>query len=85
MLITVPACFEILLLAPCHQVWVTRIRYVIFDEVGLGLFLWAGFLVESVLHQKMFAASGGVVVCVEFLLGGGDTGFSLNHRFPVLA
>lgn len=50
MLITVPACFEILLLAPYHQVWVTRIRYVIFDEVGLGLFLWAGFLVESVLH-----------------------------------
>ncbi|KAI4588733.1 hypothetical protein MJG53_003141 [Ovis ammon polii x Ovis aries] len=31
-LITVPACFEILLLAPYHQVWVTRIRYVIFDE-----------------------------------------------------
>ncbi|XFF80209.1 hypothetical protein AB1E18_006428 [Capra hircus] len=31
-LITVPACFEILLLAPCHQVWVKRIRYIIFNE-----------------------------------------------------
>lgn len=32
-LITVPACFEILLLAPHRQNWVKRIRYVIFDEV----------------------------------------------------
>ncbi|KAK2115066.1 putative ATP-dependent RNA helicase DDX60-like [Saguinus oedipus] len=32
-LITVPECFEILLLAPHRQKWVKRIRYVIFDEV----------------------------------------------------
>ncbi|KAM9191810.1 putative ATP-dependent RNA helicase DDX60-like [Dugong dugon] len=32
-LVTVPACFEILLLAPHRQYWVERIRYVIFDEV----------------------------------------------------
>ncbi|XP_033071524.1 probable ATP-dependent RNA helicase DDX60-like isoform X2 [Trachypithecus francoisi] len=32
-LITVPECFEILLLAPHRQKWVERIRYVIFDEV----------------------------------------------------
>ncbi|XP_072808571.1 probable ATP-dependent RNA helicase DDX60 [Vicugna pacos] len=32
-LVTVPACFEILLLAPHRQAWVKRIRYVIFDEV----------------------------------------------------
>ncbi|XP_008592742.1 PREDICTED: probable ATP-dependent RNA helicase DDX60-like, partial [Galeopterus variegatus] len=32
-LITVPACFENLLLAPRCQKWVKRIRYVIFDEV----------------------------------------------------
>ncbi|MXQ97273.1 hypothetical protein E5288_WYG002986 [Bos mutus] len=31
-LITVPACFEILLLAPYHQLWVKRIRYIRFDE-----------------------------------------------------
>ncbi|XP_058406305.1 probable ATP-dependent RNA helicase DDX60-like [Diceros bicornis minor] len=32
-LITEPACFEILLLTPRCQKWVKRIRYVIFDEV----------------------------------------------------
>ncbi|XP_064129657.1 probable ATP-dependent RNA helicase DDX60-like isoform X2 [Loxodonta africana] len=32
-LVTVPACFEILLLSPHRQYWVERIRYVIFDEV----------------------------------------------------
>ncbi|XP_032154512.1 probable ATP-dependent RNA helicase DDX60-like isoform X6 [Sapajus apella] len=32
-LITVPECFEILLLAPHRQKWVKRIRYVIFDEI----------------------------------------------------
>ncbi|EDL82748.1 rCG41175, partial [Rattus norvegicus] len=32
-LITMPACFEILLLAPHRQNWVKRIRYVIFDEI----------------------------------------------------
>ncbi|KAM6149608.1 LOW QUALITY PROTEIN: putative ATP-dependent RNA helicase DDX60 [Erethizon dorsatum] len=32
-LVTVPACFEILLLTPHRQQWVKRIRYVIFDEV----------------------------------------------------
>ncbi|XP_008065931.1 probable ATP-dependent RNA helicase DDX60-like [Carlito syrichta] len=32
-LITEPACFEILLLSPHRQNWVKRIRYVIFDEV----------------------------------------------------
>ncbi|GAB5570388.1 probable ATP-dependent RNA helicase DDX60 isoform X1 [Prionailurus iriomotensis] len=34
-LITVPACFEILLLSPHRQAWVKRIRYVIFDEKWL--------------------------------------------------
>ncbi|EHB11595.1 Putative ATP-dependent RNA helicase DDX60, partial [Heterocephalus glaber] len=32
-LVTVPSCFEILLLAPHCQQWVKRIRYVIFDEI----------------------------------------------------
>ncbi|KAM4052173.1 putative ATP-dependent RNA helicase DDX60 isoform 2-T3 [Anomaloglossus baeobatrachus] len=32
-LVTVPQCFEILLLCPHRQDWVNRIKYVIFDEV----------------------------------------------------
>ena len=34
-LITVPACLEILLFSttPAHRQWVKRLRYVIFDEV----------------------------------------------------
>ena len=34
-LITVPACLEILLLSPMpeHKSWVQRVKYVIFDEV----------------------------------------------------
>ncbi|XP_062932959.1 probable ATP-dependent RNA helicase DDX60 isoform X2 [Cynocephalus volans] len=49
-LITVPACFEILLLAPHRQHWVKRIRYVIFDEVHclggeIGAEIWEHILV----------------------------------------
>ncbi|XP_076770308.1 putative ATP-dependent RNA helicase DDX60 isoform X2 [Arvicanthis niloticus] len=49
-LITVPACFEILLLAPHRQNWVKRIRYVIFDEVHclggeIGAEVWEHLLV----------------------------------------
>lgn len=49
-LITVPACFEILLLAPHRQDWVKRIRYVIFDEVHclggeIGAEIWEHLLV----------------------------------------
>ncbi|XP_058406303.1 probable ATP-dependent RNA helicase DDX60 [Diceros bicornis minor] len=49
-LVTVPACFEILLLAPHRQQWVKRIRYVIFDEVHclggeLGGEIWEHLLV----------------------------------------
>nr|XP_023439527.2 probable ATP-dependent RNA helicase DDX60 isoform X2 [Dasypus novemcinctus] len=49
-LITVPACFEILLLAPHRQKWVQRIRYVIFDEVhclggNIGAEIWEHLLV----------------------------------------
>lgn len=49
-LITVPACFEILLLAPHRQNWVKRIRYVIFDEVHclggeIGAEIWEHLLV----------------------------------------
>ena len=32
-LVTVPACLEILLFLPAHREWVGRLRYVIFDEV----------------------------------------------------
>ena len=32
-LVTVPECLEILLLAPKHRAWVQKIRYVIFDEI----------------------------------------------------
>jgi len=32
-LVTVPECFEMLLLSPQHEAWRRRIRYVIFDEV----------------------------------------------------
>ncbi|XP_073500313.1 probable ATP-dependent RNA helicase DDX60 isoform X2 [Phyllobates terribilis] len=32
-LVTVPQCFEILLLSPHRQDWVKRIKYVIFDEI----------------------------------------------------
>lgn len=32
-LVTVPACLEILLFSPAHRDWVSRLRYVIFDEV----------------------------------------------------
>ncbi|XP_045058537.2 probable ATP-dependent RNA helicase DDX60 isoform X2 [Desmodus rotundus] len=49
-LITVPACLEILLLAPHRQTWVKRIRYVIFDEVHclggeIGAEIWEHLLV----------------------------------------
>ncbi|XP_064227077.1 probable ATP-dependent RNA helicase DDX60-like isoform X2 [Aotus nancymaae] len=49
-LITVPECFEILLLAPHRQKWVKRIRYVIFDEVHylgreVGVKFWELLLV----------------------------------------
>eukprot|EP00071_Canis_lupus_P023777 XP_013975221.1 probable ATP-dependent RNA helicase DDX60 [Canis lupus familiaris] len=49
-LITVPACFEILLLSPHRQAWVKRIRYVIFDEVHclggeIGAEVWEHLLV----------------------------------------
>nr|XP_023492101.1 probable ATP-dependent RNA helicase DDX60 isoform X1 [Equus caballus] len=49
-LITVPACFEILLLSPHRQQWVKRIRYVIFDEVHclggeIGAEIWEHLLV----------------------------------------
>ncbi|XP_050017753.1 probable ATP-dependent RNA helicase DDX60 isoform X3 [Alexandromys fortis] len=49
-LVTVPACFEILLLAPHRQSWVKRIRYVIFDEVHclggeIGAEIWEHLLV----------------------------------------
>lgn len=49
-LVTVPACFEILMLAPHRQQWVKRIRYVIFDEVHclggeIGAEVWEHLLV----------------------------------------
>ncbi|XP_013368908.1 PREDICTED: probable ATP-dependent RNA helicase DDX60 isoform X2 [Chinchilla lanigera] len=49
-LVTVPACFEILLLAPHRQQWVKRIRYIIFDEVHclggeIGAEVWEHLLV----------------------------------------
>ncbi|XP_007496206.2 probable ATP-dependent RNA helicase DDX60 isoform X2 [Monodelphis domestica] len=49
-LVTVPACFEILLLSPTHQEWVEKIRYVIFDEVHclggeIGADIWEHLLV----------------------------------------
>ncbi|XP_072480309.1 probable ATP-dependent RNA helicase DDX60 isoform X2 [Notamacropus eugenii] len=49
-LITVPACFEILLLSPVCQKWVEKIRYVIFDEVHclggqIGAEIWEHLLV----------------------------------------
>ncbi|KAI5943410.1 putative ATP-dependent RNA helicase DDX60 [Manis javanica] len=49
-LITVPACFEILLLSPHRQAWAKRIRYVIFDEVHclggeIGAEIWEHLLV----------------------------------------
>ncbi|XP_054995033.1 probable ATP-dependent RNA helicase DDX60 [Sorex araneus] len=49
-LITVPACLEILLLAPHRQNWAKRIRYVIFDEVHclggeIGAEVWEHLLV----------------------------------------
>ncbi|KAM5173685.1 putative ATP-dependent RNA helicase DDX60 [Callospermophilus lateralis] len=49
-LVTVPACFEILLLSPHRQNWVKRIRYVIFDEVHclggeIGAEIWEHLLV----------------------------------------
>ncbi|XP_049720759.1 probable ATP-dependent RNA helicase DDX60 isoform X1 [Elephas maximus indicus] len=49
-LITVPACLEILLIAPHRQKWVKKIRYVIFDEVHclggeIGAEVWEHLLV----------------------------------------
>ena len=36
-LVTVPACLEILLLSPSHREWVDKLRYIIFDEVRRSL------------------------------------------------
>lgn len=36
-LVTVPACLEILLLSPSQQAWCSRLRYVILDEVIVTL------------------------------------------------
>uniref|UniRef100_A0A6I8PC93 DExD/H-box helicase 60 n=1 Tax=Ornithorhynchus anatinus TaxID=9258 RepID=A0A6I8PC93_ORNAN len=49
-LVTVPECLEILLLAPQHQQWAQKIRYVIFDEVHclggeIGADVWEHILV----------------------------------------
>uniref|UniRef100_A0A8C5XE53 DExD/H-box helicase 60 n=1 Tax=Microcebus murinus TaxID=30608 RepID=A0A8C5XE53_MICMU len=49
-LVTVPACLQILLLAPHQQRWAKRIRYVIFDEVHclggeIGAEIWEHLLV----------------------------------------
>ncbi|XP_055970315.1 probable ATP-dependent RNA helicase DDX60 [Sorex fumeus] len=49
-LVTVPQCLEILLLAPHNQKWTKRIRYVIFDEVHclggeIGAEVWEHLLV----------------------------------------
>ncbi|XP_074849163.1 putative ATP-dependent RNA helicase DDX60 [Carettochelys insculpta] len=49
-LVTVPQCFEILMLSPHRQQWLKRIRYVIFDEVHclggeIGAEVWEHLLV----------------------------------------
>jgi hypothetical protein len=40
-LVTVPACMEILALSPANRDWLARIRYAVFDEV---LLCWEGGL-----------------------------------------
>ncbi|KAB1255888.1 putative ATP-dependent RNA helicase DDX60 [Camelus dromedarius] len=52
-LVTVPACFEILLLAPHRQAWVKRIRYVIFDE-PLYVHLLESLLSFPVLYRERY-------------------------------
>ncbi|EPY82199.1 hypothetical protein CB1_000677008 [Camelus ferus] len=52
-LVTVPACFEILLLAPHRQAWVKRIRYVIFDE-PLYVHLLEPLLSFPVLYRERY-------------------------------
>lgn len=57
-LVTVPACLEILLLSPTSQPWVRRIRYAILDEVSRAgtILCWCTGGISVLPHQAAIGA-----------------------------
>lgn len=49
-LVTVPACLEILMLSPRNRPWVASLKYVIFDEIHCMNEVWE--MVTALIRQR---------------------------------